>query len=151
MSKTSAGILLYRRRAGRLEIFLVHMGGPYWKNKEKGAWTIPKGECVEGEDPRVTALREFREETGFDLTGPMTELEPARQASGKLVRAWAVEGEVDAAAIRSNTFEMEWPPRSGKKQSFPEVDRAEWFEAEAAKELVIKGQEKLIDQISNIE
>src|SRR5262252_4951751 len=119
MSKISAGLLLYRSRNGVLEFLLVHPGGPFWKNKDDGAWTIPKGEIAEGEEPLKTAIREFEEELGFKPTEPFIELTPIKQKGGKLVHAWAFEGDCDPAQIKSNTFSMEWPPRSGRQCEFP--------------------------------
>src|SRR5579862_6732951 len=123
MSKQSAGILLYRKVEGQLEVFLIHPGGPYFKNKDEGAWSIPKGEFVEGEEALDAAKREFEEETGQKIEGNFTALKPIVQKSGKKVFAWAVEGDIDPDTIKSNEFEIEWPPKSGKKQSFAEVDR----------------------------
>jgi predicted NUDIX family NTP pyrophosphohydrolase len=132
MAKESAGILLFRRINGELEFFLVHPGGPFWKKKDEGAWSIPKGEVDEGDNPLATARREFKEETGFAIKGDLLELIPVRLKSGKRVYGWAQERDVDAAKIKSNDFEIEWPPRSGKMQRFPEVDRAGWFGADEA-------------------
>lgn len=146
MASKSAGILLFRRKK-QLEFFLVHPGGPFWAKKDLGAWSIPKGEYEEGEDPLLAARREFEEETGQVIDGKFIELKPLRQKGGKIVQAWAVEGDADAENIRSNTFEMEWPPRSGKKRSFPEVDRAAWFDAAAAKEKINEKQASLIDEV----
>lgn len=149
MAKHSAGILLYRIRDGDLEVFLVHPGGPYWKNKDAGAWSIPKGEFDEGADPLASAQREFHEETGSRVSGEFVALTPLKQPSGKLVHAWAVRGDIDAASIASNTFSMEWPPRSGKQQSFPEVDRGEWFSVSAAREKLLRGQRGFLDQLES--
>lgn len=146
MVKRSAGLLLYRMVNGFLEIFLVHPGGPFYSKKDVGVWSIPKGE-FDMEDPLVAARREFREETGFDITGDFVELRPIKQKSGKLIYAWAVEADVDAARSVSNTFALEWPPRSGKIVDFPEVDRAEWFSAEAAREKILPAQAALIDDL----
>ena len=130
MAATSAGILLHRHRE---EVLLVHPGGPFWRNKDAGAWSIPKGEIEDGEDPRERALTEFAEETGTDLAGAeLVPLGEVKQKGGKTVIAFAAEGDLDAGAIVSNTFEMEWPPRSGRRESFPEVDRAAWFDLEQA-------------------
>jgi predicted NUDIX family NTP pyrophosphohydrolase len=148
--KQSAGILLYRLRDSSAEVFLVHPGGPFWMKKDAGAWSIPKGEFEQDEDPLAAARREFREETGFDVEGEFVALDPVRQAGGKVVRAWAVQGDCDPASIRSNLFTMEWPPRSGKRQEFPEVDRAGWFGLEAAKEKILKGQLALLEGLRRI-
>ncbi|MDB4924527.1 NUDIX domain-containing protein [Mucilaginibacter sp.] len=133
MSKQSAGILLYRRVSDVLQVFLVHPGGPFYKNKDNGSWTIPKGEVLDSEDLLVAAKREFEEETGQAITGKFRQLNTIKQKGGKIVHGWAVEGDIDHTTIKSNHFEIEWPPRSGKQQSFPEVDRAEWFDADTAK------------------
>lgn len=148
MTKHSAGILMYRSREDSLEVFLVHPGGPFWAKKDDGAWSIPKGEFdVENEDPLEAAKREFEEETGIALEGDFVPLDTLKQSSMKIVHAWAVEGDCDAAKIKSNTFSMEWPPRSGKQQEFPEVDRAGWFDIETAKIKILKGQRALIDRL----
>jgi predicted NUDIX family NTP pyrophosphohydrolase len=149
-AKRSAGILLYREVAGEPRVLLVHPGGPYWAKRDLGAWTIPKGECEEGEEPRDCALREMAEELGAapDLdSATLLELGSVRQKSGKVVEAWAAEADFDPAALRSNTFEIEWPPRSGERRSFPEVDRAEWFEPELARRKIIPAQAELIDRL----
>lgn len=148
MGRQSAGILLYRFAGGELEIFLVHPGGPFWAGKDEGAWSIPKGEHGEGEDALEVARREFLEETGFELRGEFLELTSIRQAGGKKVRAFAVEGDCDAAAVKSNTFTMEWPPRSGRKAEFPEVDRAGWFKEAEACAKILPGQRPLIEELS---
>ncbi|RYG51420.1 MAG: NUDIX domain-containing protein [Chitinophagaceae bacterium] len=150
MKKQSAGVLLYRYRFKKIEVLLVHPGGPFWKKKDAGAWTIPKGEFDDTESPRQAAMREFEEETGQPIGGDLILLTPAKQKSGKLVHAWAAEGNLDEKNIRSNLFEMEWPPRSGKQQSFPEVDRAEWFSLEVAKEKIIAGQVSFLDELSSL-
>lgn len=150
MAKQSAGLLIYRRSAGRAEVFLVHPGGPFWKNKDLGAWSIPKGEYAEGEDPLTAARRELAEETGFAAEGPFVELQPIQQRGGKLVYAWAMEADLDAAAVVSNTFSMEWPPRSGKRQEFPEVDRAAWFDLEEAAAKMNEGQRLLLEQLTKL-
>jgi len=147
MAKTSAGVLLYRRAGKSLEVFLVHPGGPFWDKKDDGAWSIPKGEFARGQDPVEVAKREFEEETGFPLKGKLQALEPVKQAGGKIVYAWAVEGEIDASAIRSNTFSIEWPPHSGKTQEFPEVDRASWFDLDTAGRKFLKSQVPLLEQL----
>src|SRR5215216_3784299 len=133
MPKHSAGVLLYRKLNNELQVFLVHPGGPFWKNKDEGAWSVPKGEYEESEDPLEAAKREFYEETGHYIDGRFTALAPVRLKSGKIIHAWAVEGDVDHHQIKSNLFEMEWPPKSGKTQAFAEVDRAGWFTVEEAK------------------
>jgi len=142
--KTSAGLLLYRRRGGAIEFFLVHPGGPYWAGRDEGAWSIPKGEYTD-EDPLVAARREFREETGSDPpAGPLLELTPVTQRGGKIVHAWAVPGDLDADRIHSNTFTLEWPPGSGHRQEFQEVDRAAWFETGEALRRILPSQAGLI-------
>jgi predicted NUDIX family NTP pyrophosphohydrolase len=143
--KLSAGIVLYRKRETGIEVLIVHPGGPFWTKKDDGAWSIPKGEYVEEEDPLEVAKREFHEETGMEVSGPCIELPTARQPSGKIIRAWAVEGDLDPASIRSNSFSMEWPPKSGRVQSFPEVDRALWCELPLARTKLIPGQRVLLD------
>lgn len=150
MVKRSAGLLLYRIREGELEVFLVHPGGPFWATKDLGVWSIPKGEIDEGEDPLGAARREFEEETGFRPGEVFRELMPVRQRSGKIVHAWAVEGDCDPAAIRSNTFEMEWPPRSGRVLDIPEVDRGGWFGIPQAREKILDGQRPLLAQLELI-
>lgn len=147
MPITSAGILLWRRAGRGLEVFLVHPGGPFWAKKDAGAWTIPKGEIADGEDARDAARREFREETGFDVNGELVELPEITQKGGKHVIAFAVEGDCDAGAVKSNVFAMEWPPHSGKKAEFPEVDRAEWFAFAEACEKILASQLPLLDAL----
>jgi predicted NUDIX family NTP pyrophosphohydrolase len=147
MPKQSAGILLYRDTGGRLEVFLVHPGGPFWANKDDGAWSIPKGEFIDGEDPLEVAKRECKEETSFPIEGTFTPLNPVKQPGGKTVYAWAVEGDVDAEAITSNPFSIEWPRGSGKTKSYPEVDRADWFDLDTAKVKILKGQIGLLEQL----
>ena len=144
----SAGIVLYRRGAdGTVEVLLGHMGGPYWARKDAGAWTIPKGEVEPGEDLLAVAQREFHEELGVPVPpGELTDLGEIRQSGGKTVRAWAVHGDLDAAAIVSNSFELEWPPKSGRVQTFPEIDRAGWFGLEAARSLIVQGQRLLLER-----
>lgn len=149
MNKKSAGILLYRFADGYPEFFLVHPGGPFWKNKDLESWSIPKGEFDEEEDPFSAALREFEEETGKKLTGKNSiELSPVKQKSGKMIYAWAIEGEIDPATIVSNLFEIEWPPKSGKKQSFPEIDKAEWFAMAEAKKRINPAQAALLNELT---
>ena len=147
MARQSAGLLLYRRRAGRLEVLLVHPGGPFWAAKDAGAWSIPKGEIGEGEDPLAAARREFEEELGRPAVGEPIPLQPVRQRGGKVVHAWAVEGDFDPATLRSSTFPMEWPPKSGRQQEFPEVDRAAWFTLEEAREKILDGQRGLLEEL----
>jgi len=146
--KLSAGLAMYRRCGVLLQVFLVHPGGPFWAKKDLESWSIPKGEYVHGEEPLDVAQREFEEETGFRARGPFLPLAPIRQPSGKLISAWACEGNCDASAIRSNTFPMEWPPRSGKVEQFPEVDKAEWFSLEDARKKIVKGQRGFLDQLA---
>ena len=148
MSKKSSGILLYRIRNKNLEVLLVHPGGPFWKNKDEGAWSIPKGEFDENEEPLDAAIREMKEETGVILKGDLIELTPVKQKSGKLVYAWAKEHDIDPAEIKSNEFEMEWPPKSGKKKMFPEIDKAEWFTIKTAKEKIIAAQWLMIEELT---
>jgi predicted NUDIX family NTP pyrophosphohydrolase len=145
--RVSAGILLHRLRNGTLEVFLVHPGGPFWRGKDAGAWSIPKGEVEEGDEPLNTAQREFEEETGSRVSGEFFALKPLKQKSGKLVHAWALSGNIDASSVRSNTFSMEWPPRSGRQQEFPEVDRGAWFTIAAAREKILPGQRGFLDQL----
>lgn len=146
--KRSAGLLMYRRKDDGLEVFLVHPGGPFWKKKDAGAWTIPKGEFTDGEDPLDAARREFEEETGFTPVGEFVNLGVVRQASGKLVSAWAFEGDFDPARLISNTCQVEWPPRSGVLIDVPEVDRGEWFAVEEARRRILKSQEPLLGALA---
>lgn len=146
--KTSAGILLYRFNKKKTEVFLVHPGGPFWKNKDEGAWSIPKGEFEEGEDALKAAIREFKEETGVSVTGDFIPLNPVKLKSGKLVHAWALEKDIDATVIISNTFLLEWPPKSGKKIEVPEVDKAEWFSIAEARVKINAGQLPLLDELT---
>jgi predicted NUDIX family NTP pyrophosphohydrolase len=149
-TKRSAGILLYRRRGGEVEFLLVHPGGPFWAKKDAGAWSVPKGQIEAEEEPRACAIRELEEELG-----PAPELDPEallelgsiRQRAGKVVEAWAAEADFDPATLASNSFEMEWPPRSGSKQEFPEVDRAEWFDLETAREKILPAQAEFLDRL----
>jgi len=150
MARRSAGILLYRRAGAEPEVLLVHPGGPFWARKDDGAWSIPKGEYRDDEDPRAAALREFEEELGTappDDADALLDLGEVRQRSGKVVTAYALEGDLDASAITSNTFAMEWPPRSGKTQEFPEVDRAGWFAPAAARAKLVHAQAELVDRL----
>lgn len=146
MPSKSAGILAYRMRR-TVEVLLVHPGGPFWRNKDLGAWSIPKGEYADGDDPEAAARREFAEELGFELSVPLIALGEVKQRGGKVVTAFAAELDIDVRSIRSNTFEIEWPPRSGRMQSFPEVDRADWFALEAAHERINAGQRPLLDRL----
>jgi predicted NUDIX family NTP pyrophosphohydrolase len=146
----SAGILVYRRRAARLEVFLVHPGGPFWVKKDEQAWSIPKGEFGEEEDPLAAAIREFTEETGQAIAGDFLPLTPARQPSRKIVHAFAVEGDVDADALISNEFELEWPPRSGKLQGFPEIDRGAWFAIDEARKRAHAGLVPVLDELVRV-
>ena len=149
MPKQSAGLLMFRRGRGELQVLLVHPGGPFWKNKDLGAWTIPKGEHDASEEAFVAAAREFREETGIEPRGPFIALTPVKQAGGKVVAAWAFEGDGDAGAIRSNTFSLEWPRGSGRFQDFPEVDRAAWFSLDEARRKVLRGQVPLLEELAS--
>jgi predicted NUDIX family NTP pyrophosphohydrolase len=146
--KQSAGLLLYRKRCGLLQVFLVHPGGPFWAKKDNGAWSIPKGEYEKGDDALETARREFTEETSFQIDGLFLPLKAIKQPSGKVVSAWAIEGEVDAAALRSNTFRMEWPPRSGQEHEFPEVDRGAWFDLAEARLKLSPGQVPFVEELA---
>ncbi len=149
MAKKSAGILLFRRKKNILEVFLVHPGGPFWAKKDDGAWSIPKGEFDDNEDGLKAAKREFKEETGSDIAGNFIELTPIKQKSGKLVYAWAAEGDIDPTMIKSNEFEMEWPPGSGKMRTFPEVDKADWFTISAASLKINAGQLSLLKNLES--
>ena len=142
----SAGLLMFRRRSGAVEVLLVHQGGPFWQKKDEHAWSIPKGEYAD-EDPLSAAQREFEEETGSKPEGEFIPLGDCRQPSGKLVKAWAFEGDLDAARITSTSFSLEWPPKSGKMREFPEVDRAEWFSSDVAREKILKGQAGFLDRL----
>jgi predicted NUDIX family NTP pyrophosphohydrolase len=141
---------MYRRVGARLEVLLMHPGGPFWRKKDEGAWSIPKGEMNDGEDPGVAARREFKEETSAAVSGPLEPLGEILQRGGKRVIAFAVEGDLDVRAIRSNTFEIEWPPKGGKMQSFPEVDRAGWFELPAAHVKILESQRPLLDRLAEL-
>ena len=141
---------MYRRIGSQLEVLLVHPGGPYWRRRDEGAWSIPKGEMDAGEDAGAAARREFTEETGVRLAGPLEPLGEIRQRGGKRVLAFAVEGDVDIQIIKSNTFEMEWPPKSGGKQVFPEIDRAGWFDLPVAQAKILEGQRPLLDRLAEL-
>ncbi len=148
-SKQSAGLLVFRRKMGEAEVFLAHMGGPFWAKKDEGAWTIPKGE-FHSEKPFEAALREFQEETGLRPEGNFLELAPVKQAGGKTVFAWAVEWDCDATSIRSNTFNLEWPKGSGRMREFAEVDRAGWFSIAEARRKILKGQVPFLEQLERV-
>lgn len=150
MPKQSAGILLFRTKSTGLQVFLVHPGGPFFKNKDPGAWSIPKGEFLDNEDALTAAKREFFEETSFNVDGHFIALNPVVLKSGKKVYAWALEGDIDAESVMSNLFEMGWPPKSGKSQSFPEIDRAGWFDLETAKEKINTAQVAFIDELAKL-
>ena len=150
MAKQSAGILLYRFQDKQLQVFLVHPGGPFFRNKDDGSWSIPKGEFLDDEDALAAAKREFLEETGQSVDGEFIALEPIIQKGGKKVFAWAIEGDINHEIITSNLFEIEWPPRSGKKQNFPEIDKASWFDIEIAKVKINAAQVGLIDSLIQI-
>lgn len=148
MAKLSAGLLIYRRKNNRLEVFLVHPGGPLWAHKDESSWSIPKGEYTSEEEPLDAAKREFVEETSFNVPeGKIIELKPIKQASGKIVSVWAIEGDFDTANLNSNLFSMEWPPKSGKQAQFPEVDRGEWFDVETARTKIFKGHIGFLDEL----
>jgi predicted NUDIX family NTP pyrophosphohydrolase len=148
--KLSAGLLMFRRRDDRIEVLLVHPGGPFWAKKDLGAWSLPKGEYAEGEDPLAAARREFEEETGVRPEGEFLSLGQVRQAGGKVVSGWAFEGDLDPASLKSNTFTLEWPPKSGKMRDFPEVDRAGWFSIEESGEKILPGQVGLLEALVKI-
>ena len=144
---SSAGILMYRHIGSRLEVLLVHPGGPFWRNKDEGSWSIPKGEITEGEDAEVAARREFHEEVGVKISASLEPLGEIRQRGGKRVIAFAVAGDLDVSAIKSNTFELEWPPKGGKVQCFPEVDRGAWFDLPAAHAKMLESQRLFLDRL----
>ncbi len=150
MAEVSAGILMFRRRNGVLQVLLVHPGGPFWAGKDAGAWSIPKGLLNPGEDPLKAAQREFEEETGLTVRGRFIKLTPVKMKSGKLIQAWTVEGDCDPSAIKSNTFSMEWPPNSGRQREFPEVDRAAWFEIGEAERKINQGQAPLLEELADL-
>jgi predicted NUDIX family NTP pyrophosphohydrolase len=147
MSQRSAGILLYRYDSDNLSVLLVHPGGPFWENKDTGAWSIPKGLYATDEDPLSAAKREFQEETGFAVEGDFLDLGELKQPSGKIVHAWALAGDLDVSKLISNTFELEWPRHSGRKQVFPEVDKGAWFGLETAKQKISPGQAPFLDRL----
>lgn len=148
--KLSAGILLYKTEQDVLKVLLVHPGGPFWQKKDNGAWSIPKGELDEGENALLAAKREFYEETGSKISGKCIAITPVRQAGGKVVYPWACRGELDTSAIKSNLFEMEWPPKSGKKKQFPEIDKAQWFTIEEAREKIIPAQQQMLNELQEL-
>lgn len=148
MAKLSAGILMFQKRDAALQVFLVHPGGPFWRNKDAGAWSIPKGEYSEGEDPLDAAKREFHEETGFEVRGEFIPLGQIKQSTAKLITAFAAEGDCSPDAIRSNTFSIEWPPKSGRQQKFPEIDRAVWVSLDEARTRIVKGQIGFLDRLA---
>jgi predicted NUDIX family NTP pyrophosphohydrolase len=150
MPKQAAGILVYRIKNKLVEVFLVHPGGPIHQKKDLGSWQIPKGEFENDEQPFAAAKREFKEETGQEIEGAFIELMPVKYKSGKIVYAWAIEGDVDEAKLRSNFFSMEWPPKSGKQQEFPEVDRGEWFSLEQARQKILPALLPLLDELSDL-
>ena len=150
MARKSAGLLLYRHRGDTVQVFLVHPGGPLWANGDTGSWSIPKGEFGPDEEPLAAAKREFEEETGFKLEGRFTALTPVRQRNNKVVYAWAIKGDCDAALVQSNTFPLEWPPHSGITREFPEIDRAAWFSLAAAKQKIFNGQVGLLNELERI-
>jgi len=147
MSARSAGILLYQHRGGELQVLLAHPGGPYWQRRDAGAWTIPKGEFGDDEEPETAARREFREELGVDAIGALQPLGEITQKAGKRVVAFALEGDFDCSTLRSNTFEIEWPPHSGRRKSFPEIDRVEWMDLAAARAKILPAQVPLLDRL----
>jgi predicted NUDIX family NTP pyrophosphohydrolase len=150
MSKKSAGLIMYRLRNGGIEVLLVHPGGPFWAGRDEGSWSIPKGEFRDDEEPLDAARREFREEIGFEAAGPLIELKPVKQKGGKTVMAWACRGDLDPALFKSNTFTVEWPPRSGKIAVFPEVDAVQWFPLKVARTKIIQAQEGLLDELASL-
>ena len=150
MPKESAGILLYRKRLFRLEVLLVHPGGPFWARKDIGSWSVPKGEYPADEEPRLAAVREFREETGYTPSGKFIQLASIRQKGHKTVHCWAVEGNFEPDELVSNTFEMEWPPRSGKRKEFPEVDKAAWFSIPEAKKKINERQVSFLEELEQV-
>jgi predicted NUDIX family NTP pyrophosphohydrolase len=151
VAAASAGLILYRQRDGKLEVLLVHPGGPFWQKRDDGAWSIPKGELAENETSIDVARREFQEELGMPAPqGDVTALGAVRQAGGKIVHGWALPGDLDVTRSTSNTFEVEWPPRSGKMQRFPEVDRAAWFDTDAARRKLLPAQRAFIDRLEEL-
>lgn len=150
MAKQSAGLMMYRQGGGEVEVFLVHPGGPFWRNKDKGAWGLPKGECLAGEDPLAAAKREFNEETGFVAQGPFHGMGTIRQSGGKMVSAWAFEGDCDPQSLTSNLCRIEWPPRSKRWIDVPEIDRGSWFTLPQAEEHMLQSQLPLLDTLKSL-
>lgn len=150
MPKKSAGILVYRKTNGEYEVMLVHPGGPFWAKKDLNSWSVPKGEFNDDEEPLTAAKREFMEETGFNPEGDFIKLEPVKQSGGKMVYVWCVEFNIDASAVKSNLFSLEWPPKSGKMKEFPEIDRAEWFSFSIAKTKILTGQVPMLEELEAI-
>jgi predicted NUDIX family NTP pyrophosphohydrolase len=149
MPKRSAGLLLFKRESGELRVFLVHPGGPFWRKRDRGSWSIPKGEYAQGEDARAVALREFEEETGVTPpAGDLLALGEVRQAGGKIVTAWGIEADIDPEKIVSNTFETVWPPKSGRRETFPEIDRGSWFALAEAQEKILDGQRPFLERLA---
>jgi predicted NUDIX family NTP pyrophosphohydrolase len=146
--KRSAALLVYKHAPGGIQVFLVHPGGPFWAKKDLGAWSIPKGEFDDSEDGLAAARREFREEVGQEIDGDVIALTPVKQRGGKMVHPWAIEGEVDETAVQSNEFEMEWPPRSGRKARFPEIDQGRWFFIAEAKRRILPAQAPILDELA---
>jgi predicted NUDIX family NTP pyrophosphohydrolase len=147
MPRISAGLLMYRIQDGAIQVLLAHPGGPFFRNKDEGAWSIPKGEPEPDEDLLGTAQREFEEETGVKPIGPFISLKPIKQKGGKIVQAWAFKGDCDPSVVKSNTFTLEWPPRSGRQMEFPEIDRAEFFDLDTARKKIKAGQEALLEEL----
>lgn len=148
MGKISAGILVYRKTNHHYEVLLVHPGGPFWARKDLNAWSVPKGEPDQEEDLLICAKREFREETGFEISGGFISLDPVKQPGGKTIYTWAVESDLDSSKIKSNTIEIDWPPRSGKKMIIPEVDKAGWFSFQEGRQKILKGQIPILNQLA---
>jgi len=150
MPKKSAGILVFRKNHEEYEVLLVHPGGPFWAKKDLNSWSVPKGEFEDDEEPLSAAKREFEEETGFAIDGKFIELFPVKQASGKIIYIWAVQGDIDISGVTSNLFKLEWPPKSGAFKEFPEIDRAEWFVFETAKQKILSGQIPILENLQKI-
>jgi predicted NUDIX family NTP pyrophosphohydrolase len=150
MAKPSAGILVFKRSTRGVEVFLVHPGGPFWAKKDAGAWSLPKGEYAEDEDPFAAAKREFQEETGLKVEGSFLPLGTVKQPGGKTITAWSVAAKPDPSLVRSNTFHMEWPPKSGRTQEFPEIDKAAWFSLEEARKKILKGQIDFLERLADV-